>query len=159
MLYLDWKFTLADNDLRKVSAMCDLAGVEVRYPLLDDAVIDLSLKLPPHWKVRGVTLRHFYKRAMRGFLPDRVLHKRKHGFGLPYGEWFKTDSRLQQISADALHDLRSRGVFRPEFLDRLIAEHRSGHAGFYGTFIWVLAMLELWLQSHDQPRGALALAA
>ncbi|MCW8831759.1 MAG: asparagine synthase-related protein, partial [Colwellia sp.] len=40
MLYLDWKFTLADNDLVKVGRMCDMAGVDVRYPLLDKSVVD-----------------------------------------------------------------------------------------------------------------------
>src|SRR5689334_16975348 len=34
MLYLDWKITLADNDLRKVGRMAEVAGVEVRYPML-----------------------------------------------------------------------------------------------------------------------------
>ena len=39
MLYLDWRITLADNDLRKVSHMCALAGVDVAYPMLDDALV------------------------------------------------------------------------------------------------------------------------
>jgi asparagine synthase (glutamine-hydrolysing) len=47
MLYLDWQFTLADNDLRKVSEMCAAAGLSVSYPMLDEAVLQLSLQVPP----------------------------------------------------------------------------------------------------------------
>src|SRR5262249_53330736 len=36
MLALDLKFTLADNDLPKVARACELAGLVVRFPLLDD---------------------------------------------------------------------------------------------------------------------------
>jgi asparagine synthase (glutamine-hydrolysing) len=156
MLYLDWKFTLADNDLRKVSAMCSLAGIDVRYPMLDDALVDLSVELPPDWKVRGQTLRWFYKRALTGFLPDDVITKKKHGFGLPFGDWLKTHPPLQELSGSALQAMKSRGIFKPAFLDEILATHRTGHASYYGTFIWVLLMLELWLQSHGHAPSARA---
>ena len=154
MLYLDWKFTLADNDLPKVSVMCAAAGVSVEYPMLADSVVNFSLRLGPQSKVRGTRLRSFYKQAMQGFLPARVIRKRKHGFGLPYGEWLKIHRGLQDITHDALAGLRERGIFRPEFLDRLMEDHRAGNANFYGTFIWVLVMLELWLREHGHPRGS-----
>src|SRR5204862_4679519 len=81
MLYLDWKFTLADNDLRKVSRMAEVAGVEVRYPMLDDELVELSTRVPAALKLRGGQLRYFYKEALRDFLPREIITKRKHGFG------------------------------------------------------------------------------
>ena len=86
MLFLDWKFTLHDNDLVKVNTMCELAGVEVAYPMLDQALVDFSRR-SRGWKVRNGQLRWFYKRAMQGFLPDEIINKTKHGFGLPFGVW------------------------------------------------------------------------
>jgi len=53
MLHLDLKFTLADNDLRKVSCMCEAAGIEVRYLLLDEALVNFSGQLPIPYKVKG----------------------------------------------------------------------------------------------------------
>ena len=53
MMHLDLEFTLADNDLRKVSRMCEVAGVEVRYPLLDDALVEFSGEIPPSLKVKS----------------------------------------------------------------------------------------------------------
>jgi asparagine synthase (glutamine-hydrolysing) len=148
MLYLDWKFTLADNDLRKVGRMCELAGIEVRYPWLDDEVIELSTSLPADWKVHGQTLRYFAKRALTGFLPDAVIGKSKHGFGLPFGEWLKTSPALQEQMYALLDALKRRSIVQPTFVDTLIQHHRAGHAAYFGTMVWVFAMLEAWLQAH-----------
>jgi len=148
MLYLDWKFTLADNDLRKVNRMSQHAGIEVRYPMLDDELLDLSTRVPPQMKLRGQQLRYFFKRALKDFLPSEIIAKPKHGFGLPFGEWLRTSSDLQETIEGSLNDLRARGWLRPEFIDRVLHDHRTNHAGFYGSMIWVLAMLELWLKAH-----------
>ncbi len=152
MLYYDWHITLADNDLRKVGSMCELAGVKVSYPMLDQRVVDLSVRIPPGRKIEGGQLRSFYKKAMAGFLPQEILTKPKHGFGLPFGVWLKTHARLQELIYSLLQALKGRGIVQPAFLDRLIEQHRDGHASYYGYAIWDLAMLEAWLQAHEQPR-------
>jgi asparagine synthase (glutamine-hydrolysing) len=145
MLYLDWHHTLADNDLRKVNRMCELAGIEVEYPMLDDHVVELSTRISSARKMPRNRLRDFYKRAVRGFLPDQIIDKTKHGFGLPFGVWMAEDPGLQELAADNLARMRRRGYVRPEFVDELLTLHREHHAGYYGEFIWVLIMLELWL--------------
>jgi asparagine synthase (glutamine-hydrolysing) len=149
MLYLDWKLTLADNDLRKVNRMCELADIKVRYPLLDHDIVELSTRVPPSSKLKGLKLRYFYKNALKEFLPSEVINKSKHGFGLPFGEWLKTSPKLQELIYSSLHRLKLRKVFRDDFLDQLIETHRHGHAAYYGTMVWVLVMLEEWLQQHD----------
>jgi asparagine synthase (glutamine-hydrolysing) len=151
MLYLDWKFTLADNDLRKVNEMCRLEGIEVAYPMLDDELLDLSLRVPARLKVRGTELRYFYRQAMHGFLPIEVLTKRKHGFGLPFGEWLRKSRVLQELAFDSLRALGERGFISRVFIDELMTAHREDHAAFYGNFLWVLVMLEQWLQKQTRP--------
>jgi asparagine synthase (glutamine-hydrolysing) len=148
MLYLDWKFTLADNDLRKVGATCRYAGVAVSFPWLADELTDLATQVPPQWKMQGKTLRAFAKRALTGFLAEATLRKQKHGFGLPFGEWLKKYPDLQGQIYALIADLGKRSVLRRDFLDRLIEEHRVGHAAYYGSMVWVFAMLEAWLQAH-----------
>ncbi|MEZ0153096.1 MAG: asparagine synthetase B, partial [Candidatus Reddybacter sp.] len=81
MLYLDWQFTLADNDLRKVNHMCAVAGVDVSYPMLDDELIAFACQIPGQWKMKGKNLRHFYKKALHNWLPDETINKKKQGFG------------------------------------------------------------------------------
>jgi asparagine synthase (glutamine-hydrolysing) len=149
MLYLDWHFTLADNDLRKVSNMCALAGVEVAYPLLTDELIDFSLKVPSKLKIKGSKLRYFFKESLRGFLPPQTLSKSKHGFGLPFGVWLREYEPLREMARDSLQKLKTRGYFKPSFIDNAINMHEQGHASYHGELVWLLMMLELWLQAHQ----------
>jgi asparagine synthase (glutamine-hydrolysing) len=144
MLYLDWKITLHDNDLVKVNKMCELAGMPVAYPMLDDEVVALSCRVPSAAKVRRGQLRWFYKKAMADVLPEAILKKSKHGFGLPFGLWLKDHPPLRDLAYTNVRRLKDRPYFRPDFLDQAIALHQSGHAAYYGELIWILMMLELW---------------
>ena len=151
MLYLDWKITLADNDLRKVGRACELAGIEVEYPWLDDRVVALSLRLPARMKVKGTQLRYYAKRALGSFLPRETIRKKKHGFGLPFGVWMRDHPALRALVDRALENLKGRDILRPEFIDEALALQRDVHASYYGELIWVLVCLELWLESRNLP--------
>jgi asparagine synthase (glutamine-hydrolysing) len=148
MLFLDWKFTLHDNDLVKVNTMCGLAGMNVAYPMLDPDVIDFSMRLPANWKVRRGELRWFYKRAMHGFLPPQIIKKTKHGFGLPFGIWTASHPGLKKLAEASLGSLATRGFFNPAFLRETLRLHQEVHAKYYGELVWILMVLELWLQGH-----------
>lgn len=145
MLWYDWRFTLAENDLRKVGAMCELAGVRVSFPMLHQDLIDLSGRIPPTMKIRNMNLRDFYKKSVKNFLPDEIINKTKHGFGLPFGNWLKTDQHLADLVYSLLTDFKKRHVVKAQFIDELISAHTSGHPGYYGYVIWDIAMLEAWL--------------
>lgn len=148
MLFLDWKITLADNDLRKVNAACAVAGVDVRYPMLDDAVVAASMRIPAAEKLKRFKLRAFYKAAFKDFLPREIINKPKHGFGLPFGQWLRASPRLREMVDDALADLQKRGLFADAFIEQVRTSHRDEHAAYYGTMVWVLFMLEQWWQRH-----------
>jgi asparagine synthase (glutamine-hydrolysing) len=148
MLALDLKFTLADNDLPKVTRMCDAAGVDVAFPMLHESVVDFAATLPPDFKLRRTKLRYFFKEALRGFLPAEILTKEKHGFGLPVGIWLQTYAPLRELAGDSLAALKRRRIVRSEMIDALLDTHLASHAGYYGTLVWVLMMLELWFQHH-----------
>ncbi len=149
MLFLDQKFTLADNDLRKVNSMCALAGVEVFYPLLQRNLLDFAASIRSDWLMQGLTLRSFYKEAMQGFLPPETLAKKKQGFGLPFGVWMRTDPDLQAFALANVEAFARRGILNPEWSKQLIQQHKQGHAAYYGVMIWILVMLEQWLVAHS----------
>jgi asparagine synthase (glutamine-hydrolysing) len=149
MLAFDLKYTLADNDLPKVMRSCELAGIEVRFPLLNDALVSFSARLSPDLKLRRTRLRYFFKRALRDFLPDEIIAKTKHGFGLPFGPWFLAHPPLRQMVLDSLADLKRRRIVRPEFIDELISIHVREHAKYYSAMVWILMMLEQWLKQHE----------
>ncbi len=149
MLYMDWKTTLHDNDLVKVNKMCEMAGVVVRYPLLSQEIIDLSCQIPSSEKLQARALRKFYKQAMADFLPEKIINKPKHGFGLPFGVWLKDHQPLKELAYDSINSLKKRPYFKSDFLDHTIKMHQSIHAAYYGELIWILMMLELWFQGKD----------
>lgn len=147
MLGIDLRFTLADSDLPKVTRMCELAGVDVTFPLLDDVVIEFSAQLPADMKLRGTRLRWFFKEALRDFLPPEVIAKQKHGFGLPVGAWLMKHRPLLELAGAAIDSLRARGIVRAAFADDLRQRLLPAHPAYYGTMVWVLMMLALWLDA------------
>jgi asparagine synthase (glutamine-hydrolysing) len=152
MMHLDLKAILADSDLRKVCRMCEVAGIEVRFPMLADELVDFSGEVPAALKVKGTRLRHFFKQALRDFLPPEILTKSKHGFGLPFGLWLATDPGLEELARTTLKSLEGRGIVRSEHIAELWRHHAEVHASYFGVMIWMLVQLELWLQSHVDGR-------
>jgi asparagine synthase (glutamine-hydrolysing) len=148
MLWYDWQYTLSDNDLRKVGTMGALTGVAVSYPMLDAGVVEMSMSIPSDVKMPGTQLRRFYKQAMNGYLPDAIIHKKKHGFGLPIGFWLRDSKAVRDLIHGNLDGLRARRVVREDVIDKVLGMHNSEDAGYYGVFLWVLAMLEQWFQVH-----------
>lgn len=148
MLAFDWKYTLADNDLPKVIGTTSLAGVDVGFPLLSDELLDFSLTLPTDWKLKGLKLRWLFKEALRGFLPDEIITKKKHGFGLPFGVWAVKHPGLRKLATDTLEAFGKRGVVRPAFLRELHQKWLPEHPGYYGEMVWIIMMLEQWLQAY-----------
>ena len=149
MMHLDLKNTLADSDLRKVNRMCQLGGVEVRYPLLDEQLVEFSGRVPVNLKIKGQELRYFFKHALRDFLAPDTLSKSKHGFGLPFGLWMQEYAPLRELANESLQRFSQRGYLRNNYIDALRSKQNSEHASYYGVMIWVIMMLEQWLQSHE----------
>ena len=150
MLAYDWRYTLAEADLPKVCGSTALAGVGVGFPFLDQTLVDFSLRLPTEYKLKGLKLRWFFKEALRGFLPDEILTKKKQGFGLPFGVWVNRHVALKQFATESLGSLGRRGIVQPTFIDVLLKDHLPAHPGYFGEMVWILMMLEQWLQTHAE---------
>ncbi len=148
MMHLDLKITLADNDLRKVGQACDLAGLDVRYPFLDERMMRFAASVPPGMHLKDNRLRWFFKRALADFLPPEIVAKKKHGFGLPVGLWMAEHAPLRQLADESIARLRERAILNPAYIDWLRAQHAGQHASYYGVMIWVLVTLEQWLSAH-----------
>jgi asparagine synthase (glutamine-hydrolysing) len=156
LLYIDIKITLGDSDLPKVTQMAEMAGVQTRFPFLARSVAEFSGLIPANLKVKGLDKRYLFKQAFRGLLPEEVIRKKKHGFGIPVASWLKSDARMRDFSRDILFSTRAlgRGYFRRSFLEELIRMHESDDTSYYGDNLWAFLVLELWHQQYvDQPVG------
>jgi asparagine synthase (glutamine-hydrolysing) len=156
LLYLDLKLAVSDNDLFKVNRMAEINGIEVRYPYLDPQVGIFSGTIPAGLKVKGWTKRYIFKRAFENFLPDEILRKKKHGFGLPTGDWLRQHPGFRELARSLLLDARSiqRGYFKRAALERLLELHDRERSSYYGSHIWNLMMLELWHRHHHDGLAA-----
>jgi len=146
-LAFDWRYTLAETDLPKVTGTTRLAGVQVGFPMLDSHLLAFSLRLPVNYKLRGLKLRWFFKEALRGFLPDEIITKKKQGFGLPFGVWLTSHQALRELAFESVHGLVDRGILRADFVETLLYKHLYDHPSYYGEMIWISTMLEQWLRA------------
>lgn len=154
LMSVDLKITLGDNDLFKVTRAVELAGIAVRFPLLDIALVEFSGTLSAGDKVRGTEKRYLFKRAFASMLPAGVLAKVKHGFGLPVAEWLKTHTGFRELLHDTLLSsrCRNRHYFAPGALESLLQRHAEDHTPYYGDVLWTVLMLELWHRRHADAR-------
>jgi len=149
MMAVDMFLTIAANDLVKVNGACRAAGIDVRYPMLETEVMDLAARIPSDMMLRDGRLRGLFKHAMRPLLPDAILRKPKHGFGLPFQVWSASHPPLREKVCDHLHDLRSRGFFTDRYIDALQAACSGDDAfGLRGN-AWDAAMLEMWFRHQE----------
>lgn len=147
ILYVDFKTFLPHLNLAYTDKMSMAASTEVRVPLLDDWLVELSGRIPPELKLRRLTRKYVFKRSMEPILPGEVIWRPKAGFGAPVRSWLAGDLRPmvdELLSADAV---RARGLFRPQEVRRLIDDNLSG-AEDNALRVWALLSLELWQREY-----------
>lgn len=147
MLYLDTKAFMVSLNLTYNDKMSMASSVEVRVPFLDWELAEwVAWNIPPNLKLNGGTTKHILREAMRPLLPAEVLTQKKAGFAAPIDYWLAND--LQEMVDDLLSDsrLKSRGLFRPEAVRRLVDEQRKGRED-WSAQVWQFLTLELWMQT------------
>ena len=143
MLYLDLKGYLGEGVLTKVDRASMACSLEVRVPLLDHRVVELATSLPMHLKLRRVTTKYVLKRALAGVLPRDILERPKKGFGIPLGRWFRGELAPMLRDVCAPEVIRRAGLFRPEAVGRLLAEHAEGRHD-HRKKLYTLLAFQLW---------------
>ncbi len=161
MMRFDFETYLPEDVLTKVDRMSMAQSIESRVPLLDNEVIDFAATLPSTLKIHGGRRKHVLKEAVRGLLPEGIADRKKQGFGVPLGVWFR--GGLTDVFSDVLASprTRQRGYFEPLFIDRIVREHLSGKRD-HTLRLWQLVVFELWHRQYldhdaapaaDEPRA------
>jgi asparagine synthase (glutamine-hydrolysing) len=138
--------TYLPNDLLvKVDIATMAVSLEARSPFLDHKVIEFAASLPEKLKLRGLTTKYLLKRVLRQLLPAENLGRRKMGFGVPIGHWFR--GKLEPFMRETILSDKAlkRGYFKPEVIKRLVELHVRGERD-HSHQLWTLLMLELWFQ-------------
>lgn len=147
MMRFDAETYLPEDVLTKVDRMSMAHSIESRVPLLDNEVIAFASSLPAWMKIKNGRRKHALKEVAATLLPPDILNRRKQGFGVPLGVWFR--GNLRELFADTLLSPASlqRGYFQPAFVTRLVDEHVSGKRD-HTLRLWQLVVFERWHQQY-----------
>ena len=151
MMRFDFETYLPEDVLTKVDRMSMAHSIESRVPLLDNRVIDFAASLPARFKIKNGRRKHILKETLQTILPGSILARRKQGFGIPLGTWFR--GGLTGLFSDVLDAprTRQRGYFDGAFVARLLREHLSGERD-HTLRLWQLLVFELWHRQYlDAP--------
>jgi asparagine synthase (glutamine-hydrolysing) len=142
LLYTDINSYLIEL-LMKQDQMSMAASIESRVPFLDHPLVEFTARIPSAHQIKGMAGKFILKEAVEDLLPHDIIYRKKMGFPTPWAYWL-AGPQLQQIE-NLLTEPRSaaRGLFRPEVISQIFAEHRTGHRD-HGNRIWRLVNLELW---------------
>ena len=143
LLYLDLKGYLGEGVLTKVDRASMACSLEVRVPFLDRRVVELAARLPPWLKLRGLTSKYVLKRALADVLPRETLRRRKKGFGVPLGRWFRKELIPVLRDVFAPDVVRRGGLFRVDAVERLLAEHAAARHD-HRKKLYTLLAFQLW---------------
>lgn len=137
---------LADDILHKVDRASMQVSLEVRAPFLDRGVVGLACRAEPGLRAKGLETKRVLKRAARGVLPDAIIDRQKHGFGMPIAGWLRGE--LHELASDLLSEsrLRRQGLLRPGPVARMLEEHTSARAN-HRKPLWTLLAFQAWLES------------
>jgi len=146
-LRLDTRVMLVDDPVKRVDNMTMSHGLEARVPFLDHELVELAAACPAELKLaqdgKGVL-----KEAARRVIPAEVIDRPKGYFPVP--ALSHLEGPVLELVADTLRSptARSRGLFRADAVDELLADPNGSLTPLKGNPLWQVALLELWLQEH-----------
>lgn len=151
MLYADLKIWLPDNLLLRGDQMTMAASIEERVPFLDHKLVELAARIPSRMLTRGFKTKILLRRALKPYLPPETLRRRKVGFTVPIGPWFR--KTLKSMVADLVlsPEAQARGYFDRQAMERFVREHFDGVRDRQKQ-LWALVNFELWCRQKGGTR-------
>ncbi|MFH0772375.1 MAG: asparagine synthase (glutamine-hydrolyzing) [Candidatus Omnitrophota bacterium] len=143
-LLLTDTLTYLPNDLLvKVDIASMANSLEARSPFLDHKLMEFAAKLPSSYKIKGLTKKYILKKALNNLVPEANIKRRKMGFGVPVGKWFRGELREFLREALLSGSFEKRGYLKMAMVKDMVERHTSGGKD-YSFQLWSLLMLELW---------------
>jgi asparagine synthase (glutamine-hydrolysing) len=119
-------------------------SLEARSPLLDTALIEYSAGIPTSLRLRGYTTKYLLKRLAERYVPPGMLYRRKRGFVMPASAWLRGELAPYLEAALQSPALTERGWLRPEFVAKMLSDHKEGRRD-WGEQLWTVFVLSVWL--------------
>jgi len=145
--YLDLKLYLQEAILVKVDRASMACSLEVRAPFLDYELVEFVMRLPSRLKLKGFTSKYILKRAMKKFLPPKVVHRPKKGFGVPIAKWVKGPLKELFRNMLSLERIEREGFLSQEYVATLLEDHLKNKKDNRKP-LWTLLIWQLWVDRY-----------
>lgn len=143
---LDLKTYLTDDILTKVDRVSMMNSLEVRVPILDHKLAELSFRIPSSLKLHGNKQKHIFKNAMKKYLPEEIISHPKQGFAIPLEYWFRDD--LKEYAYSTLNNSSHLSDYLNTKYVRSILDNHQKNMRDYSQRIWSLLFLNEWLNQN-----------
>jgi asparagine synthase (glutamine-hydrolysing) len=155
MLYTDLMTRVSDHNLVMSDRMSMACSLEVRSPFVDPKVIEFAARLPTNMKIRRRQLKYLLRKVAARYIPAELVNLPKQGFGFPVGRWMRSDLKKLVIGRLANSRFVDAGIFRADYLQRIVQEHMTGKKD-HSYRLWLLLSLEIWhdIYLEEQPVDA-----
>lgn len=123
-------------------------SIEGRFPYLDHRLIEFASRLPPSFKIRGLTEKYLLRRALSGLLPPDIVHRTKQPYRAPDSQSFFVNGEPLDYVAELMSrdSIQAAGYFDPTAVEHLLKKCQAGRAtGFADNqaFVGVLSTMLL----------------
>lgn len=140
--YLDIKTYLCEDILTKVDRASMAVSLEVRCPVLDHKFMEYAAKIPSGLKLKGLEGKHIFKKALKPYLPDDILYRKKMGFGVPILEWLRNE--IKEFARELILGSEATDLyFNRVFLERVWNDHQRQLRN-WSSLLWTIMMFNLW---------------
>jgi asparagine synthase (glutamine-hydrolysing) len=145
LLRVNFMTYLPDDLHVKMDRLSMAHALETRSPMLDTALMEYVAALPPHLKIRRTRMKYVLRLACQDLLPPALRDRRKHGFGVPVGHWFRHQLRGYVEDTLLSPHSRLRAYCDQGFIRTLFREHVEGRRPHWDR-LWLLLTFEVWLR-------------
>ncbi|HET7832819.1 MAG TPA: N-acetylglutaminylglutamine amidotransferase [Gallionella sp.] len=142
---LDVTALMVEDPVKRVDNMTMAWGLEARVPFLDHELVELAAKMPPSLKLKEGG-KFPLKAIARGLIPDAVIDRPKGYFPVPALKYLRGEFLYKMRELLNSKACRQRGLYRREYVEKLLAEPEAHLTRIQGSKLWHLALLEWWLQ-------------
>ena len=143
MIYNEFKLRLPELLLMRVDKIAMSVSVEARVPFLDHHLVEYTMDISMEDKVHGNTAKYLLKKAVEGLIPDKIIYRKKMGFGAPMSQWMRGDFGRHVEASLMSSRLLDRGFFNRDYIANLCKEHHTWRRD-NSLYIWTLFNLTAW---------------